>query len=281
MIEPPVNQAAPHRVKPMQDLIKKHSKKPLKFLEVGTWYGEGSTRIWLDALHPDSSVTLIDYWKSFSSEKDLENKNFDYKKFDELTHNAYMNTIEVVKEYEQKRKLDITLIRGDSKKVLQDFADNTFDFIYIDGSHYYADIKSDIVQAKRIVKQDCGIICGDDYENNPTEEMLNIARTHKDVDFYRGEVFGYFQHYADPQTVHMGSEHVDNYGPPKKITGNNVTYKKINDFHPGVLLAIYEEFNLDARPGRWLEGVNRDDGFWWTYIQNGKFNKDIPAKFNL
>ena len=46
-------------------------------------------------------------------------------------------------------------------------------------------------------------------------------------------------------------------------------------------LAIYEEFNLDARPGRWLEGVNRDDGFWWTYIQNGKFNKDIPAKFNL
>ena len=55
----------------------------------------------------------------------------------------------------------------------------------------------------------------------------------------------------------------------------------INDFHPGVLLAIYEEFNLDTRPGRWLEGVNRDDGFWWTYIQNGKFAKDIPAKFNL
>jgi SAM-dependent methyltransferase len=243
MIEPPVNQAAPHRVKPMQNLIDKHNKKPLKFLEIGTWYGEGSTRIWLDSLHPDSSVTLIDYWKSFSSKKDLKNKNFDYKKFDELTHNAYMNTIKVVKEYEQKKNLDITLIRGDSKKVLQNFADNTFDFIYIDGSHYYADIKSDIIQAKRIVKQDCGIICGDDYENIPTEDMLEIAKNHKDVDFYRDKI--------------------------------------INDFHPGVLLAIYEEFNLDIRPGRWSEGVNRHDGFWWTYMHNGMFAKDKPTKFNL
>ena len=281
MIEPPVNQAAPHRVVPMRNLIKKHSKKPLKILEIGTWYGEGSTRIWLDEIHPNSSVTLIDSWKAYCSEKDLKNPDFNYKKFDDMTHDAYVNTIKVVKEYEKKRKLDITLIRGDSKKVLQNFTDNTFDFIYIDGSHYYADIKSDIVQAKRIVKQSCGIICGDDYENNPTEEMLNIARTHKDVDFYRGEIIEFLRLFPDGESALLGSDYFDKLSTPKKIICKDVTKKIINDFHPGVLLAIYEEFNLDARPGRWLEGVNRDDGFWWTYIQNGKFNKDIPAKFNL
>lgn len=281
MIEPPVNQAAPHRVVPMRNLIKKHSKKPLKILEIGTWYGEGSTRIWLDEIHPNSSVTLIDSWKAYCSEKDLKNPDFNYKKFDDMTHDAYVNTIKVVKEYEKKRKLDITLIRGDSKKVLQNFTDNTFDFIYIDGSHYYADIKSDIVQAKRIVKQSCGIICGDDYENNPKEEMLNIARTHKDVDFYRGEIIEFLRLFPDGESALLGSDYFDKLSTPKKIICKDVTKKIINDFHPGVLLAIYEEFNLDARPGRWLEGVNRDDGFWWTYIQNGKFNKDIPAKFNL
>ena len=44
----------------------------------------------------------------------------------------------------------------------------------------------------------------------------------------------------------------------------------VNHFHPGPLLAIYEELNGD---------VNRDDGFWWVYIKDGKFTKDKPEDF--
>jgi hypothetical protein len=111
--------------------------------------------------------------------------------------------------------------------------------------------------------------------------MLNIARTHKDVDFYRGENFEFLRLFPDIESALLGSDYFDRFSTPKNLIGLTHKIKMINDFHPGVLLAIYEEFNLDARPGRWLEGVNRDDGFWWTYIHNGKFNKDIPAKFNL
>ena len=230
-ISPPINQAAPWRVKGMQEVIKEFNR-PINALEVGTWYGEGSTRIWLEALQDKSSITLIDCWKPFSSERDYQDTMFDYKKMDDMMQDAYFNVYGVVREYEEKRDLDINIIRGDSKNYLKNFADNTFDFIYIDGSHHYPAVKSDIVQAKRIVNQEYGIICGDDYENEPTEQMLELARKNTDVDFLK-----------EPG---------------------------INHFHPGPLLAIYEEFNGD---------VNRHDGFWWLYVDNGKFVKDKPEGF--
>lgn len=225
-IAPPINQAAPWRIAGMKKVISEFNK-PINALEIGTWYGEGSTRIWLDSLQEKSSITLIDYWKPYCSDRDYADDAFDYKKMDDMTHEAYLNTIKVVREYESKKDLEINLIRGSSKTYLKNFDDETFDFIYIDGSHHYDSVKSDIVQAKRIVKKDFGIICGDDYENDPTEQILELARANKDVDFLK----------------HPG----------------------INHFHPGPLLAIYEEFKGE---------VNRDDGFWWIYVRDGKFTKE-------
>jgi predicted O-methyltransferase YrrM len=225
-ITPPVNQAAPWRVEGMKQVIAEFDK-PINALEIGAWYGEGSTRIWLEALHETSSITIIDYWKPYCTEKDYQDNMFDYKKMDEMTHDAYINTINVVREYEAKKDVDVTLIRGSSKTYLKNFNDEIFDFIYIDGAHHYDAVKSDIVQAKRLIKKDFGIICGDDYENDPTEEMLELARANKDVDFLK----------------HPG----------------------VNHFHPGPLLAIYEEFKGE---------VNRHDGFWWVYVRDGKFTKE-------
>ena len=230
-ISPPINQAAPWRVVGMKKVIEEFGR-PINALEIGAWYGEGSTRIWLEALHEKSSITLIDSWKPYSTPRDYQDSMFDYKKMDDMTHDAYINTIDVVREYEAKKDLDITIIRGNSKDYLKNFADNTFDFIYIDGDHHYHSVKADIVNAKRMVNQKLGVICGDDYENEPTPEMIELARKNTDIDFLK-----------EPG---------------------------VNHFHPGPLLAIYEELNGD---------VNRDDGFWWVYIKDGKFTKDKPEGF--
>ena len=83
------------------------------------------------------------------------------------------------------------------------------------------------------MNQKFGIICGDDYENDPTPEILELARKNTDVDFLKE--------------------------------------KGVNHFHPGTLLAIYEEL---------LNGeVNRHNGFWWVYIKDGKLTKDKPKDF--
>ena len=56
--------------------------------------------------------------------------------------------------------------------------DNYFDFIYIDGSHYYNDIKNDYLNSKAILSihdNYKGKICGDDYEfsRNELEKIFN------------------------------------------------------------------------------------------------------------
>lgn len=232
LISPPINQAASWRLEGMKSVIGEF-KRPINALEIGVWYGEGSTKIWLDALIEKSSITLIDFWKPYASNRDKQDSAFDYQKMDNLTHEAFINTINVVREYEAKKDLNITIIRGSSKDYLKNFTSNTFDFIYIDGNHQYDSVKSDIVNAKRIVNQKFGIICGDDYENDPTPEILELARKNTDVDFLKE--------------------------------------KGVNHFHPGTLLAIYEEL---------LNGeVNRHNGFWWVYIKDGKLTKDKPKDF--
>lgn len=52
---------------------------------------------------------------------------------------------------------------GNTRQLLPIIGDKTFDVIYIDGSHAYEDVKFDIQQAKRLIKED-GLICGDDFE---------------------------------------------------------------------------------------------------------------------
>ena len=122
LISPPINQAASWRLEGMKSVIGEF-KRPINALEIGVWYGEGSTKVWLDALIEKSSITLIDFWKPYCSDKDKQDSAFDYQKMDNMTHEAFINTINVVRKYEAKKDLNITIIRGSSKDYLKNFID--------------------------------------------------------------------------------------------------------------------------------------------------------------
>jgi len=95
-------------------------------------------------------------------------------------------------------------IIGDSRTALDALRDGYFDIIYIDGHHGYEYVLSDIRNAKRLIS-DGGIICGDDLEKQ-VGEVDNIAlKAQKD------QIAG-----SDPLS-----------GSP---------------YHPGVTLAVFEEF---------------------------------------
>ena len=141
----------------------------------------------------------------------------------QVVDNAFNSSYNVVKDFEATgKKVRVNLIRADSNPFLSQLRTENFDFIYIDGSHRYSDVKYDIQQSKRLAKTTGAIICGDDYELYPNPDNLNELYAQKD----------------DDQALH----------------------------HPGVSLAIYEEFG--AR-------VNVINGFWWVFTHNGEYSREF------
>lgn len=235
----PQNQAQPKRTKAMAALAKAAFPDKARVMEIGVWYGSGSTNIWLDTFADGSELVLIDAWRPYASEADVSGKDFrptywDYAKMDGLSTEAFLSAFLNVRRFENENGgKEVSLIRAKASNLLRYFQEDTFDFIYIDADHKYDSVKSDIQNAKRLINKSYGIICGDDLEKCPTPELIDVARQYKDRDYIKGS-----------------------YG-----------------FHPGVCLAVAEEF----------ETVNMVDGFWWVVSDNGSFRTDrlTPSELGL
>lgn len=202
----------------MSALARKAFKSSIRALEIGVWYGGGSTNIWLENFMPGSDIVLLDAWRPYASSADVARDefgaaNWDYAKMDSLSSEAFMSAFLNVRRFENDADdKNVSLIRGKSSAILPMFRDDSFDFIYIDADHKYDSVKADIVNAKRLVNKKYGIICGDDLEKFPTEELLELARKYKDRDYIKGE------------------------------------YR----YHPGVCLAVSEEFeSVNMSDGFW------------------------------
>ena len=74
-------------------------------------------------------------------------------------------TVDMVLSEKMKKLIEITSNIEFHNTSFNDFFNSNnekFDFIYIDGSHNYNDVKSDIINSKRFLKK-LGIISGHDY----------------------------------------------------------------------------------------------------------------------
>jgi hypothetical protein len=220
-----VSQMWPERRIAMEAIAEKHLIGPFVALEIGTWFGEGSTAIWVSRLGKGSKLFLVDSWRTYVSATDKTQATA-YAGMDSVHHVAINSALRRIYEYEKDSPGEIFLMRGRAREIGSFFKPQTFDFIYIDGSHYYADVVQDIRLAKSLVK-DGGIICGDDLEVSPTEELAALARRNLDRDFIESEA---------PNAW----------------------------FHPGVLLAVSEEF----------ASVTNRAGFWSVIRQGDRW---VPA----
>jgi len=227
-----INQAWAARVTPMDRLACQVLAKPFTALEIGTWFGEGSTQIWGKYLKPGSQLILCDTWSKYFSERDMDVAPA-YSLMNNLYHVALNSTLKKVYELERVTGGEIVVIRGRASHVMEHLKPQTFDFIYIDGSHYYEDIRRDIDLAKTLIK-DGGCICGDDLEVTlSSPEVEALARENIDKDFIYSTL----------------------------ANGTPV------NFHPGVLLAVFEEIGV----------VNQEHGFWWAWRKGGSWALDPPG----
>lgn len=184
---------------------------PINVLEIGVWFGEGSTQLLLDYLPDNSILHLVDYWDVYISDHDIKNGPFSTKMMNSVSKHALSN---VLNKVSLNSRLTINIHKGKSSDLLPFFRDQSFDLIYIDGSHYYSDVKQDIINAKRLIKKN-GIICGDDLEIFPDDEIYNHSKQH---------------------------------------TTSDVISFNGHPYHPGVLMATYEEF----------KDIKMKNGIWWV-----------------
>ena len=133
-----------------------------KFVEVGCWKGNSGKKI---------EFYCVDHWLGGP----------DHKGWNVLSklYDIWKTNMEPVKDYFIEMKMS-------SIEASKKFDDESLDFVFIDASHEYEDVKSDIKAWMPKVKVG-GIIAGHDYEEYfPTvQKAVNEVLAGKEFDVYQ------------------------------------------------------------------------------------------------
>jgi len=184
------------------ELIKKEAKNKIRICEIGCWTGDTTKEYAPTVKENNGEIVVIDW---FNGNYNIEqNHHHGYR-----PENKYSIKNEFIK-YIGKEFLDIVVIidgNSQDKKIIDSIPNGYFDIIFIDGSHFYQDVKNDIINYMPKVK-DGGILCGHDFEDIEVANTFSIEELRKDY-----------------------------------ITRNvNGTGK---GYHPGVIQAVYDVFEKD------------------------------------
>ena len=153
---------------PSFDLVTEDYK--LNFLEIGCY--EGRASVWLME-NTKAKLTVIDTFKG-SKEHDAQ---FESTLIDRFIDNT--------KKYEER----IIIMEGASQDLLKGQSKNSYDFIYVDGSHQASDVLEDAVLAFPLL-MDNGIMIFDDYTWGAGMNPHDIPATgiNAFLDVYRNKI---------------------------------------------------------------------------------------------
>lgn len=142
-------------------------QKKIKYLEIGTF--EGRSAVFVGELKNVKEITCVDTFKGSD-----EHCNID---FNLVYQNCLYNL--------SKLKLPYKLIKDTSDNFFN-INKQKFNVIYIDGSHFYEDVKKDFLNAINCLDDGGLLICDDflwfDYkeiENNPLKAILDCYELYK------------------------------------------------------------------------------------------------------
>ncbi|MEL0102057.1 MAG: class I SAM-dependent methyltransferase [Gammaproteobacteria bacterium] len=203
------------------------NKKITNILEIGSWFG-ASTLSWAQGLLKyaklNSSITCIDAWEPFFDMNVHADHNY-ANEMEQLLESEFAYNIFLHNMRTIKKELKTQHFRGKSENILCQLKNEIYDVVFIDADHTYKSVSKDIKNSLRLVK-DGGIICGDDLNLQLCEIDKDYANKNKDKDFIK-----------DP------------------LTNKN--------YHPGVTLAVFEEFGEVSSWG----------GFWAMQRRNNTWQK--------
>jgi Methyltransferase domain len=163
-------EAPPERHAMFIEMVKRFDG-PVSVLEVGSFMGH-SALSWANAIHKlgkTGTVWCIDPWKPYFKDNDLKvNQGI-------ARQNQMMAAGEIKRLFDSNiRYAPETVTIVPIQSTFKDAAKHlhSFDIIYLDGSHYYEDVRNDINWAFNV---EFGLLCGDDLEIHPREISINAA----------------------------------------------------------------------------------------------------------
>lgn len=159
-------------------------KDARRVLEIGSWAG-ASAITFGDVIQKlgisDCEIVCVDPWEEYFVEGD---SSLHYRSM-----NAATVTGEIQNLFHHNVKACglegmIHVRKAYSREALPEMENDSFDLVYIDGSHKKDEVLYDLQQAKRLVKSG-GLICGDDLELLKSEIDPNAHQValEKDLDF--------------------------------------------------------------------------------------------------
>lgn len=133
-------------------------------MEIGVDGGNYSRKI-VNELRPKTHYCVDPYCKYDHP----HSHSWPQDKIDEL----YNNLINKVFKEEIQNE-SVKVIKKFSYEAMKNFDDKIFDFIYIDGNHWFEYVNQDLEEASRIIK-DNGIIAGHDFHGDVPAAVYNLC----------------------------------------------------------------------------------------------------------
>jgi len=141
------------------------------FVEVGSWKGRSASYMGVEIINSgyDIKFDCIDTWNGSTEHR--------FRDDIELLWEEFNNNISPIKEF-------INPIRLKSVTASKLYKDNSLDFVFLDGSHDYNDVISDIINWLPKVKIG-GVIGGHDYKVD--DETICCMDVNKAVNYVLGK----------------------------------------------------------------------------------------------
>ncbi len=154
--------------------------------EIGVWRGEFSQHI--DRLTRPRELVLVDPW-AFQPE-------FPHRMFGGSVAKSQADMDAIHDEVCRKMTGDhIRIVRRTSLDAVGDFPDAYFDWVYIDGNHYYDYVRQDLEAWHPKVKPG-GLLTGDDY----------LWRDENGTSTVAAAVSDFLQHHTCTEAVSIGNQ---------------------------------------------------------------------------
>lgn len=145
------------------------------FVEVGCWKGRSASHMAVEIINSNKNIKFdcVDTWKG-SEEHVYANDPFI---LEDKLYDEFLKNIEPVKHI-------INPIRLSSIEASKLYADDSLDFVFIDASHIYEDVKDDIIHWLPKVKKG-GIIAGHDIDAKSVKSaVVEMIPNYQSLPFY-------------------------------------------------------------------------------------------------
>lgn len=136
------------------EMVKKHLNGS-HFVEIGCWKGKSAIYMGVEIINSNKNIKFdcIDNWEYEQRDKKTGNIIFNGN----MTYSEFLKNIKPI-----SNKINHYRLKSVEASKLYD--DESLDFVYIDASHKYVDVKNDLINWYPKIKKG-GIIAGHDYND--------------------------------------------------------------------------------------------------------------------